>query len=124
MVLIEALVGMLIFMVGVLGLVGLQAAMTRAQTTAKMRGEAMLLANELVGMIWADKSNLAQYSNTGGATACSANARCNDWVQKVAATLPSGAGTVTTNGGTVTVSVSWSTSVEGTRTYAMVTSIQ
>lgn len=122
--LIEVLVGILIFMVGVLGLVGLQASMTRAQGSAKMRGEAMLMANEVVGTIWADRANILQYNNGDGG-GCSANDRCNDWLKKVAASLPSGTAAIsTTADGTVTLSVTWSTSVEGTHTYATVTTIR
>jgi type IV pilus assembly protein PilV len=50
--LIEALVALLIFSVGILGIVGLQATAVKASTDAKYRSEAALLANELIGRIW------------------------------------------------------------------------
>lgn len=123
--LIEVLVGILIFSIGVLGLIGLQTAMTRAQTTAKMRADATLVANEVIGTMWADRANIAKYTNTGGSTTCSSTPRCDDWVKKVQSTLPGGVANITTTAnGTVTLSVSWNTSVEGTSTYATVTSIR
>lgn len=51
--LIEVLVSILIFSVGILGVVGLQASAVRASTDAKYRSEAGLLANELIGKMWA-----------------------------------------------------------------------
>ena len=49
--LIEALIALLIFSLAVLGLVGLQAAMTRASTGAKYRAEATYLATDLIGRV-------------------------------------------------------------------------
>ncbi|MGE4243888.1 type IV pilus modification PilV family protein [Ramlibacter sp.] len=123
--LIEVLVGILIFSIGILGLIGLQTAMTRAQGTSKMRSEAALAANEIVGALWADRANMALYTNTGGSSTCASTPRCDEWVKKVAARLPGGVGTITTTAdGTVTVSVSWVTSAEGTHTYATLTTIR
>ena len=49
--LIEALVGLLIFSFGVLGLIGLQATMSKAQTGAKFRADASNLTAELLGVM-------------------------------------------------------------------------
>lgn len=58
--LIEALVAILIFSVGILGIVGLQASAAKASTDAKYRSEAALLANELIARMWtANRSSLA-----------------------------------------------------------------
>lgn len=46
--LIEALLAMLIFSIGVLGIIGMQSAATQMSSDAKFRGDAALLANELV----------------------------------------------------------------------------
>jgi type IV pilus assembly protein PilV len=51
--LIEVLVAVLIFSVGILGIVGLQASSVKASSDAKYRSEAGLLANELIGQMWA-----------------------------------------------------------------------
>jgi type IV pilus assembly protein PilV len=84
--LIEVLVAVLLFAIGILGLVGLQASMTQAQTDAKVRADAANLVDELAALMWADMPNIGQYK-TG---TCTANANCNGWLTKVAATLPGG----------------------------------
>ena len=105
--LIEVLVALLIFMLGVLGLVGLQTSMTRAQTEAKVRADAAALANELVGRMWTDLDNVVAYNATG----CATQARCSEWQGKVRAGLPGGAGAVAVDSGTgdVTVTITWAT---------------
>jgi type IV pilus assembly protein PilV len=110
--LLEALVGFLIFSIGVLGLVGLQASMTRAQTSAKYRAEAALLANEIVGVMWGDAD--AQHANYAGG-ACAGYARCKEWQDKVALLLPAGQASLEYNPtrGLVAVTVSWSQPEEG-----------
>lgn len=52
MSLIEVLVSVLIFSVGLLGIVGMQAAAAKASTNAKYRSDAALLANEIIGKMW------------------------------------------------------------------------
>jgi type IV pilus assembly protein PilV len=119
-VMMEVLVGALIFAIGVLGLVALQANMSRSQTVGKFRGDAVYLADELVGMLWSDLPNRAQYATAN----CAAYARCNDWAGKVTRALPGGASTVAVNTGTgqVDVSISWTTA-QGTQTYATSTAV-
>jgi type IV pilus assembly protein PilV len=50
--LIEALIAILIFSIGVLGVVGIQASAIAASRDAKFRTDAGLLANELIGQMW------------------------------------------------------------------------
>jgi len=63
--LLEALIGILIFALGVLGIVGLQAASLRTTTDSALRAEAVFAANQLLGQMWADdEANLvANYSS-------------------------------------------------------------
>jgi type IV pilus assembly protein PilV len=105
--LIEVLVALLIFMLGVLGLVGLQTSMTRAQTEAKVRADAVNLANDLIGRMWTDLNNLSAYNASG----CASQTRCREWQDKVAAALPVGQGAVAfdATSGNVTVTISWTT---------------
>lgn len=119
--LIEALVGVLIFAFGIVGLVGLQVAMTRAQGNAKFRAEATYLSSQLLGAIWADRNNLAQYD----AANCDAYGPCKDWLDKVAANLPAGAAEISTTpaSGAVAMTVTWSTASEGTHTHVVTSSI-
>ena len=119
---IEALIGILIFAFGVIGLVGLQVAMTRAQGTAKFRADANYLSSQVMGRIWADRANLAQYDTAS----CSAYQPCKDWTDKVATSLPGGAAQISAvpATGIVSITVTWSTPNEGTHTYAVATSIR
>jgi len=51
--LIEALLAILIFSIGVLGIIGLQGSAVKVSSDAKYRSEAALLANDLIGRMWA-----------------------------------------------------------------------
>lgn len=51
--LIEALVGLLVFVFGVLGLIGMQAVAAKAAGDAKYRGEAAAFAEQIVGQMQA-----------------------------------------------------------------------
>ncbi|MEO3711876.1 type IV pilus modification PilV family protein [Roseateles flavus] len=84
--LIEAMIGVLIFAFGVLGLIGLQAAMTRAQTNTKFRADAANLAADLIALIQTDTiANMKQYEKAS----CAAYPRCKEWRTKVKSVLPS-----------------------------------
>ena len=56
---LEALVAVLIFSMGVLALVGLQAAMIKNTSDSKFRSEASFIAQQRIGMMWADPVNTA-----------------------------------------------------------------
>ncbi|WP_263571105.1 PilV family protein [Roseateles oligotrophus] len=104
--LIEALIGMLIFAFGVLGLVGLQASVTQAQTSGKFRADASNLVDDLFGLVQTDHvSNFAKYSDGN----CAGYARCADWRQKVLSTLPDAKIAFVSNAGTgsMAVTLSW-----------------
>ena len=60
-VLLEALIAILIFSMGILALVGLQAAMLQNTTDSKFRADASYLAQQQIGRIWADPANAASY---------------------------------------------------------------
>lgn len=62
--LIEALVAILIFSLGVLGIVGMQAQVLRHQTDSKMRIDAAYVADQTVNQIWVDRGNLSGYLGT------------------------------------------------------------
>lgn len=119
-VLIEVLVAGMVFAIGVLGIVSLQAKMTQAQTVGKSRADATYLANELVGLVWADVPGRANYDSS----LCSTYARCSDWANKVARMLPGGSAAVTVDlvTGVVTVAISWTTQT-GVQTYATSTAV-
>lgn len=106
--LLEALVGILIFSIGILALMGLQAQSIRNTVEAKYRNEAAYLANQVIGQMWVDRANLAGYDTGGGA-----NPNMVAWRTQVANTLPrivvGGANTPTIviAGNQATVTVFW-----------------
>lgn len=109
-ILIEALVAILIFSIGILALVGLQATAIKQSTDARYRTEAAALANELIAEMWvSDRTTATLITNfaTGGA-------QYTAWANRVAAVLPGGiAPTVTIDAagtaipGRVLVTVQW-----------------
>jgi type IV pilus assembly protein PilV len=104
--LIEVLVAVLLFALGILALVGLQASMNKNVTQAKLRGEASFLANELIGRMWVDQATLSNYAITGGV--CTAEyANCAKWLASVNTILPSGNAEVTITGRAVDITLSW-----------------
>ena len=85
----ESMVAVLIFSVGIVGNLGLMAQMTRAQGAAQWKSQASMLSSEIVAVMWADsEANLIGYTSS-----CSSQ-RCVEWKQKVAGSLPGGMGTV------------------------------
>ena len=92
-VLLESLIAILIFSMGILALMGLQAAMIGNTTDAKYRADAAYIAKQRLGEMWADPTNLASFveSNTN-----------------ISAQLPNGTRTVTLPNATeVLVLVTW-----------------
>ena len=82
--LIEALIGILIFSIGILALLGMQGAAIKNTTDARYRSEAAFLATQIVGQMWVDLNNLASY-DTDNAAAYGAR---DAWANSVANTLP------------------------------------
>lgn len=82
--LIEGLIAILIFSLGILALVGMQATAIGHTSQAKYRADAAFLANKLIGQMWADApGNRTDYA-TGGT-------RYNTWkTQEVDTYLPAG----------------------------------
>jgi type IV pilus assembly protein PilV len=121
-VLIEALIALLIFSLAVLGLVGLQASMTRATSGAKYRADAAYLASDLVGLMWIDSRNLALYD----AGECAGHPPCQHWMARVRERLPTGTGSAevsTTEPGQVTVKVTWQAPSDELRQFQTTTAV-
>lgn len=57
-VLIEALIGILIFSMGILALVGLQSAMVKNTSDAKYRADASFIANQRLSSLWVNGVDL------------------------------------------------------------------
>jgi type IV pilus assembly protein PilV len=108
MMLLEALIAILIFSFGILGIVGLQAATLRYASDAKYRLDASYLANQSIGSMWGDRSNLAAHAVTNEAIP----------------SLPNGKRTITVSGTEVTVTLTWKLPGETTgHTYAIISYI-
>lgn len=105
--LLEALLGILIFSIGILAVVGMQAMAIKTVADSKYRMDASFLVNEIIGEMWANRANLAQYEYSGGTPPAVLTA----WIKKVNNTLPGAA----TNppeieidaGNVVTITIYW-----------------
>lgn len=63
-VIVENMIAILIFSMGILGIVGLLAASMKNTAGAKYRTDASLLANQIIGQMWTDdKTNAALKTN-------------------------------------------------------------
>jgi type IV pilus assembly protein PilV len=87
--LLEALIGILVFSCGVLGLVAMHAATIAQVTDARERTQASYFANQIIAQMWSDDHTiLAQYDHfaTAGATSCTfggaatGNANAINWL--------------------------------------------
>lgn len=120
-VMMDVLMAILLFSVGVLALVALQAALTRSQTESKVRADASYLASEAIGLLWSDANQLSHYTSAG----CVSLPRCKEWQDRVTASLPQGSGTVEADAttGDVKVTVSWTTPSGETHKYVTQTTV-
>lgn len=112
--LIEALIGLLIFMLGILALIGMQAIAMQYTIDAKYRSEASFLTNQIIGTMWVDRANLNSYDTTSGAgTTYRAT-----WISSVLETLPGATGanapSIVVSGRQATVTVFWQRPGEST----------
>ena len=102
--LIEALVAILIFTLGVVALMGLQANSIAQMSAAKYRTDASYLVSQIMGRMWVDQANITSYQSAGYVGR-------QGWDALVASTLPQGAATITVNGlppaQMVTVAITW-----------------
>ena len=119
-VILEALIAILIFSIGILALVGLQATAINSVADAKYRSTAGFLANQIVGTIWATRVPAAvAISNVVIATpdanfACdpcddtNGNAYTRAWVASGVAELPNGRASIAISSNVVvTVTLRW-----------------
>ena len=101
MTLLEVLVGILIFSIGILGIVGLQARAVQLSVDSEDRSRAALLANEIVSTMWTQNTLTLPTATTDA------------WLARVqdptVSGLPSANGTVSAPdvNGVVTVTITW-----------------
>lgn len=114
MILLEALLGILLFSIGILGLIGLQSVSIKNTTEARYRSEAGYLASQIVGRMWTDRTNLSSYTLTASTT-CSVGSTTalQQWLCQVENSLPgittaaATRPTIGVAGDTVTVTLHW-----------------
>ena len=64
--LLEAMISILLFSVGILALIGLQARAITSVADATYRSHASFLADQIIGQMWIDRTNMADYSLPAG----------------------------------------------------------
>ncbi|MDR2215276.1 MAG: prepilin-type N-terminal cleavage/methylation domain-containing protein [Nevskiaceae bacterium] len=87
----EVLVAMLLFSLGVVGLLRALASAVTDTGAVQYRSTAAAVADSQLGRMWVDRGNLASYAEEDAAVP----------------ELPSGTRTVTVNGNVVTVTITW-----------------
>ncbi len=122
--LLETMIAMVVFAIGVLGLTGLQTMALRANHSANMRSHASILAVSILDQMRANKVAVAagQYDTVIGATPSTPAKDCSTqncsttelaahelhaWKQAITASFPNGDGAVSRAGNLVTVTVQW-----------------
>lgn len=97
----EALVALVVFSFGVLGLLGLQATSIKNSGDAKYRSDASYAANQIVAQMWVDRSNIDAYAHYATGPVCaftgsaSANANVTAWLTQNSSLLPGASSTNT-----------------------------
>jgi type IV pilus assembly protein PilV len=107
--LLEALIAILIFAFGVLGVVGLLGSSIRVTNDARYRAEAANLANGMIGDMWMTTAANIDTDFASGGT------KLNTWTTKIANLLPGGIapdvvispGIVTSESRTAVVTIYW-----------------
>lgn len=118
-VLLEALISILIFSIGILGLVGMQGAAINSTSDARYRSTAGFLVDRMIGTVWAERigSTIATASNVMSAVPnpalacgpCAAGIANSSqlWANDVTVALPNATASVVIAGPMVTVGVTW-----------------
>jgi type IV pilus assembly protein PilV len=117
--LIEILVALLVLAIGLLGMASLQTTSLQQTTGSQARTQAILLAEDMVERIRANRSNLASYTlsdpdavacNTGFAITNGGVAAddINEWRNALGCLLPEGNGEISVSNNVVTVDITWS----------------
>ena len=117
-VLLESLIAILVFSLGILGIIGLQATAVKQVSDARYRSQASLLVDQLLGTMWvSDRSAAAlQTSFSSGGNGYLG------WLGNVSATLPGvdayPPSVAVDAQGTVTITVRWRAPSEDAATAA------
>jgi len=141
--LLEVLIALMIFAMGILGVIGLQATAINNTLDARYRSDAALIANQIIGVMWADP----QVDNTttpptrtiktsyacAPCTSSSTNNNLNNWVGQIQGAggqpvlLPAGSSgtanqpSIAINGNQVIVTINWQSPQNGALAHNYVT---
>lgn len=102
--LLESLMATLIFSIGVLAVIGLQAQSIQHTSDARLRITANYVADRIIGGLWLSPNSL----NASSASV---------------AELPNGLSTVTLNGTLATIAINWTTTDGSAHSYTTITQI-
>ena len=108
--LLEGLIAILIFSMGILAIIGLQAASIKTVSDSQYRLQASFLANRIIAEMWTNTANITSFQYPGGGAAPLAT-----WIAEVNGALPGASSlppTITiagdvTNGYQATVRLNW-----------------
>ena len=120
MMLLEVLVAIMIFSIGLLGTVAMYARSIQNSLASEDRARASLLANEIVATMWTSAT-----VNLSTAAIDAWNARI-DAVSNPKTGLPAGVGTVSVASGLATITITWrptNTPTGSTNTNSLVTQV-
>jgi type IV pilus assembly protein PilV len=118
-VMLEALIAILIFSIGILALVGMQATTVNNVSDAKYRSDASFLTSQIVGVIWATRTSTSNASGVvsflpdatfacNPCTAANGNTHTQAWAaSSVAGLLPGSTSAIAVSGTQVTVTLTW-----------------
>lgn len=106
--LLEALIAILIFAFGLLGMAGFQAQSIKTQDESKKRADAAFIANQMVGDMWGVAPN--NLSSCAGEFAKGDEGCANaPWGDRIEQGLPGGSAEVVVAGTEVTITLTWNT---------------
>jgi type IV pilus assembly protein PilV len=111
--LLEVLIALLIFAIGILGLIGMQAVSIKLTGESKYRAEASMFADQLINQMWADdRTNAVLIANYDSSIGGNKYTEWKNQIQTAGTGLPGATGasdpTVTIDiNNVVTVSVFW-----------------
>ena len=128
--LLEVLITVVIFSIGLLGLAGLQATGIKLNHSSLLRTQATLLANDVADCMRTNRGTVGNYAlgmNDGlyGTPDDQAQRDINNWLQTLDQMLPSGDGSITLDGNRATIAVRWDDTrgVGEPKTFTLVTDI-
>ena len=125
-VILEVLMAVLVFSVGILGMISLQANAIKLAGDSKLRADASYLAGQMISQMWIDRPHLAEYVHNAGGSDCtftgtaSSSAHVSEWLGDtdkpgtLLGSLPNASSQIKVETGTgmVTVTVCWHTAQE------------